>query len=397
MHRRHLMIGAAAMTGWIALPSAQDRTVAAQDSTPEADGPQALAMLRFVPIDVFEAFDENPILASVADIAARTESSGVDLPTSRDDNPAFGDWGKAINGLALPSSFVNTFSPEWLAAFGWDILQADQTLEFGQPPDNAQVYIGRFDQDAIDDALLASDYEAVEIDGATAAWSLSPEGDVDISTDVGRLALGGMNNVVLMPDGVLITARMLDTATLLAETAAGERDSLAGNELVQTLLEAQTTPLDSAMLLPGTSFAGTIDPAAILVDESDDDEDGSGQSALDRTADRIATQIAEQAQSGMPPILLALAGTTGEPRISRACYTLLMASEEDAETAVSVIEERLETGESVATQEPWSEIFSDWTVAAVANAPVVTVELETERPALWFNLIFQRDTGFLAW
>ena len=396
MHRRDMLIGAAAATGWIALPGSRARSVAVKDSTPEADGPQALAMLRFVPIDIFEAADENPILASVADLAARTDSSGIDRPASQDD-PAFSDWIKTTNGLAMPSPFARAFTPDWLATFGWDGFQADQTLEFGQPPDNAQVYIGRFDQDAIDDAMLASDYEVVETEGAAAAWSLSAEGDLDLDSDVGRLALGGMNNVVLMPDGVLITARTLDTATLLAETAAGERDSLAGNELVQTLLEAQTTPLDSAMLLPGTSFAGIIDPTAILIDETDDDEDSSGQSALDRTADRIATQIAEQAQSGMPPILLALAGTTGETPVSRACYTLLMASEEDAEAAVPVIEERLETGVSVATQEPWAELFSDWTVEAVADAPVVTVELETERPALWFNLIFQRDTGFVAW
>lgn len=390
------MIGAAVTAGWIALPGARLQSVAAQDSTPEADGPQALAMLRFVPIEIFEAADDNPILATVADIAARTESSGIDRPTSQDDDPAFGDWIQATQGLALPSPFARAFTPEWLATFGWDGFQADQTLEFGLPPDNAQVYIGRFDQDTIDDALLANDFNVVEVEGAAAAWSLSPEGDLDLDSDVGRLALGGMNNVVLMPDGVLITARTLDTATLLAETAAGERDTLAGNEFVQALLEAQSTPLDSAMLLAGTALAGTIDAAAILVDETDDD-DSSGQSALDRTADRIATQIAEQAQSGMPPILLALAGTTGETPISRACYTLLLASEEDAEAAVPVIEERLETGVSVATQEPWSDLFSGWTVGAVADAPVVTVELETERPALWFNLIFQRDTGFLAW
>ncbi len=321
--------------------------VRAQDSTPETAGPQALAMLRFVPADLLEEADENPILASVADIAARTESSGIDRPASQDD-PAFGDWIQVTNGLAMPSPFARAFTPDWLSTFGWDGFQVDQTLEFGTPPNNAQVYIGRFDQDAINDALLANDYEAVEIDGATAAWSLSPEGDLDLTSDVGRLALGGMNNIALMPDGVLITARTLDAVTLLAEAAAGERDSLAGNDLVQTLLEAQTTPLDSAMLLPGTSLIGSIDPTVVL---DEDDEDGSGQSALDRTADRIATQIAEQA--GMPPILLALAGTTGEMPISRACFTLLMASEEDAEAAASVIEERLETGESIVDQIPW--------------------------------------------
>lgn len=389
------MMGAAAAAGLAFRPRGVVRTAAAQGSTPEADGPQALAMLRFVPVDLIEAIDENPILASVADLAARTESAGVDRPDGRDD-PDVDDWREAINGLALPSPFARAVTPDWLSTFGWDGFQVDQTLEFGQPPNNAQVYTGRFDQDAIDDALLAQGYEVVKIDGAAAAWSLSPDGDIDLTSDVARLALGAMNNVALMPDGALITARTLDAVTHLVETAAGERDSLAGIELLRTLLDAQTTALDSAMLLPGTSLAGMIDPAAILVGAGDD-EDASGESALDRTADRIATQIAEQAQSGMPPILFALAGTTGEMPVSRACYTLLMASEDDAEAAVDAIERRLETGSSNATQEPWSELFDGWTVEAVAGAPVVTVELETERPAIWFNLIFQRDIGFLAW
>jgi len=388
VHRRDLLFGAAAMAGALAVTG----PIRAQESTPESDGPQALAMLRFAPADLLEDAGDTPILATVADVAARTESAGVDLPTSRDDNPSFGDWGQAINGLLYTSAMLNAFSPDWLAAFGWDAFQVDQTLEYGQPPDNAQVYIGRFDRDAINDALLAADYETIEIDGAAEAWSRSPEGDVDVASEAGRLALGGMNNVALMPDGALITARTLDAATLIVETAAGERDSLAANDLVQTLLGAQTTLLDSAMLVPGTSLAGMIDPIAVL-DEVD--EEGPGESALDRTADRIATQIAEQA--GMPPVLLALIGTTGEIPVSRACFTLLMASEDDAETAVAVVEERLETGESIATQQPWSELFSGWTVTAVEDAPVLTVELETERPNMWFDLVFNRDTGFIAW
>ncbi len=266
MHRRDLIFGAAAMAGALAVTG----PIRAQESTPESDGSQALAMLRFAPADLLENAGDIPILATVADIAARTESAGVDLPTSRDDNPAFGDWGRAINGLLYTSSILNAFSPEWLAAFGWDAFQVDQTLEYGQPPDNAQVYLGRFDRDAINDALLAADYETIEIDGAADAWSRSPEGDVDVSSEAGRLTLGGMNNVALMPDGALITARTLDVATQMVETAAGDRDSLASNDLVQTLLDAQTTPLDSAMLLLGTSLAGTIDPTTIL--EGDDDE-----------------------------------------------------------------------------------------------------------------------------
>lgn len=388
MYRRDLLFGAAAMAGALTLPG----PIRAQEATPESGGPQALALLRFAPAELLENSDGIAMLATVADIAARTESSGIDRPTSRDDNPAFGDWGQAINGMLYTSDMLNAFTPEWLAAFGWDAFQVDQTLEYGQPPDNAQVYIGRFDRNAINEALLAMDYETIEIDGAAEAWSRSPEGDVDFDSEAGRLALGGMNNVALMPDGAMITARTLDVATVMVETAAGGRESLADNDLVQTLLEAQTSPLDSAMLLPGTALAGMIDPIAVL-DEID--EEGGGESALDRIADRIATQIADQA--GMPPILLALIGTTGEIPVSRACYTLLMASEEDAATAVAVIEERLESGQSVATQQPWSDLFSGWTVEAVADAPVVTVELESERPNLWFDLVFRRDTGFIAW
>jgi hypothetical protein len=394
VHRRDLLFGAAAMAGALALPdSNRYRAALGQESTPAAgSGPQALDMLRYAPdIDLLTAGSDH-ILATVADLAHRIATFGVAIPTSQDDE-AFGPWLQATTGLILPRSTLNAFGQDWREAFGWDGFQVDRTLEILASSDTAEVYIGRFDQEEIGRALLSGDggYAEIAIEGATAAWSCAPDGDLDLATTAGLLALGALNNVALLPDGALVAAPTLSAVTRVEESATGSAPSLAENELIRPLLDAQaasSAPLDSAMIVPGFVLMGGVDPITFLLG-------GGTPAAGGDFADAMATAIAEQAK--MPPVFLALVGTTGETPASRACFTLLVALADDAAAAVPVIEERLATGVSLLEQRPWAEIMGPWTVAAVSGEPVVTIEIATERPALWENLIYARDTGFVAW
>ena len=85
---------------------------------------------------------------------------------------------------------------------------------------------------------------------------------------------------------------------------------------------------------------------------------------------------------------------------ARAVAVLLMLTPELAEAAVPVIEERLETEESVESGEPFAVTFPERSVTAVPGTPVVTVDLALApgvRPHVLTRMFFDRDLGFLAW
>ncbi len=391
MHRRDLLSGAAVMAGALALPGTTRRQSAlAQDSTPVAgSGPQALAMLQYAPdVEVLTAGSDD-ILATVADLERRIATFGVATPSSRDDE-TLGDWERATSGLLLPRTMDNAFSRDWRDAFGWDGFQVDRTMEVGASAETAELYVGRFDQEEIGRALLSNDggYAEITIDGATAAWSCFPDSGFDPTTVVGLLSLGALNTVAFLPDGAMVAARTLAAATRLVDSATGSAHSLAENDLILPLLHAQTTPLDSAIIVPGVILMGGANPVTAIFG------DGTAPAGGD-IGDSMATAIAEHAK--MPPVFVALAGTTGEEPVSRACFTLLVASPDDAVAAVPVIEERLSTGSSLLDHRPWAEVMGPWTVGAVPGEPVVTIEFATERPTLWQTLIYARDIGFIAW
>ncbi len=412
MNRRDLLIATAA-AGMTRLPGGgRARRVAGQSAsaaTPEAAPASAdslTELLRFVPALVLGALDDAGALATFADSAAQLAAVDVAVPASRDD-PGFGRWVAATSGLALADTLQYAFGPEWREAFGWDGFAVDRSLQLGQPPATVTIRQGQFDRGAIDAALSAQGYATVEIPGAAVVWSRSPEPDFDLSSDVGRLALGSMNTVALLPDGTMVTGGVLAGVSEVVATATGGGATLADEAAVQHLLAAQTPPLVTAMLVPGSALAGGVDPRIFLPGA------GTPMPDLDEVAATVATEAA--ARAAMPPVLLALLGrTAGGPLRSLSTglatpaapagtplaltrFALLLASPKAAEQAVPVIEERLASGVSTASGMPWSELMRGWRVVAIPDAPVVVVEVEADNPTLWYSLLFQRDLGFLAW
>jgi hypothetical protein len=373
-------------------------------ATPVAAGTSTLEEMLALAPDVLSGTEAPQFqVASFGDAEAQLAAAGVSAPDEMRNDEATRDWLSAVNWVLFPD-FITSRNAEWRAVFGFDLLQVDQALTLGEPPNTVAIMRGRFDEDAISSALTTARYQPVNSPDAV-IYSLDPEPRVDFDSEIGQLALARMNNVAILPDGTLICAPSLALVQSVISVAAGTVPSLASRQEIQTLLRAQSEPLASALLVTGGALMGTaFDPASFV----------QGTPA---TIDAVATRMAEISE--MPPILLALLGTTaGGPLVSRGDdsgdtttasseipaarfdINLLMADAASADTAVEVATERLETALSVATGKPYAEYFANWTGRAVTGTSVARLQIhfaDGVSQGIWLQMLFQRDLLFIAW
>lgn len=384
--------------------------MAAQDGTPKtasAEPGSLREMLELTPQP--RAVDGRaPLqLAMFADVPAQLAAVGVAQPGGVDDE-GFGAWVRATLPLALPSpARERATDPEFRETFGFELLQVDQSLAFGEPPQVRTLLRGRFDERELRAAWERSGYQPVDIDGTEVA-SFFAEPDIDLDSPVSRLALSAMNNAAILDDGTLAFSSSLDGMREILAVVNGDAPSLAELPEVAALLDV-APPLASALLMDGAALAGGPPVDAILGNDAD----------LDAAATAIATQMAGQAL--MPPVRLALLGITpggplqaplaGEetpepapPDQARARFVLvlLMTDVEAAEAAVPVVEERLRTGQSQASRRAFADLFptDEQRIEAIAGEPVLLVDLGLgdETPLnIWVQMLFNRDLGFVAW
>ena len=180
------------------------------------------------------------------------------------------------------------------------------------------------------------------------------------------MALGYLNVVALADDGTLIFGSTRDGVRGALAAAAGTEPSFAGRADVAPLLRAAPADLVSALLVDGELLRAVADPAAaFLGDESPQD---------------FATRVAEEQVEArrLPPVAAALLGRTagllsehhghGDARgmpasPARLVVALSTTGPDAAETAATVIAERLATGRTPPlmsgemADRPWAELF----------------------------------------
>lgn len=344
---------------------------------------------------------ENPDQALIyyADIAGQLSSLGLDAPDSV-DSPEFGDWTAATQGLAMPSTSAQ-YLLKWRDLFGFDLLQADQTLQISSPPFELSLYRGRFDLTEVRRALDELDYSAIDAGNGT-ILTVRDDYELDLSSPA-PFVLATMNFAAILPDGTLAfaPAREIIEAVLVLE--ANESGSLAGREDLASLLPHLPADLVSAVIVPGGQLDFAMANPADMLDPN---------STPDINA--IASQLEEADE--MPPVELAILGATaGGPLMrpgsatpeplppgtpdARVFVALLTISPRAAEQSVPIIEERLATESTASTNQPFTELFPEYTVEAVSDEPVVLIDLslgEAHRNIL-LRLLFSRDLTFIAW
>jgi hypothetical protein len=238
---------------------------------------------------------EEPEQATIsyADFALQLETVGVPAPTSMEDE-GFSEWRLAVLGLRAPRLPIE-FPDEFRADFGFDLLQAEQTLEISNLPFNLTLYRGGFDQDAITASLQELGYRPVAIEGAT-VFGVREDFESDLGGPMGY-AGSFLNYAAFLEDGTLALAPARSIIAAVVAVDAGEAPSLAEDRNVAALLDAAPTDLASALLVPGAQLGGGLPPDASVFDPNATPD-----------VDAIETTTAQQAQ--LPPISLALLGLT---------------------------------------------------------------------------------------
>jgi hypothetical protein len=371
---------------------AQARSALAQASS----GSALQAMLGSVPAELPDLDDPDQAIIAYADIATQLDAFDLAAEGMTDDGIAA--WAAATTGLPLPSPALQ-YQQSFGEDYGFDLVQVDRTLSIALPPFELSLYRGRFDQARIIQALREVGYTPV---GSDARPILSIRGDYeqDISAPT-AYKLSAMNYATILDDGTLAFSSAQGPLEAVLEVESGERPSLAERSDMEALGAGLPDDLVSAHIVHGSALAYGV-PDELLAPDAAETPD----------LEAIATEIADQ--SDMPPIAMALLGfTAGGPVTAgeevglpadgpdaRAVIALQMLSDDAATIAAPIIEERLATGSSAQTGQPYAELFPKQTVEVVTGTPVVRIDLvlgEDVSRGILMQLLYNRDLGFLAW
>jgi hypothetical protein len=348
-------------------------------------------------------------MVTYADVARQTAALGVDAPGAAGDVQGVQRWIAAVTPLSLPQATGQYWTlPEWRAAFGFDLFQVEQAVEYGAPPFGLTVLRGTFDPGELRTAWARGGYQPIDL-GAGEAYAVREDFEIDFSDPGSRMALGYLNVVALADDGTLIFGSTRDGVRGALAAVAGTEPSFSGRADVAPLLGAAPPDLVSALLVDGELLRAVADPAgAFLGDESPQD---------------FATRVAEEQVEArrLPPVAAALLGQTAgliadgnqmaTPEAiptppARLVVVLSTINPDAAETAATVIAERLATGKTSPlmsgemADRSWAELFPERTVRAISGEPAVLIELVPApgvRPFILQEMLFQRMPGFLAW
>jgi hypothetical protein len=211
-------------------------------------------------------------MVTYADVARQTAALGVDAPGAAGDVEGGQRWIAAVMPLRLPQATGQYWTlPEWRAAFGFDLFQVEQAVEYGAPPFGLTVLRGTFDPGELRTAWARGGYQSIDL-GAGEAYAVREDFEIDFSDPGSRMALGYFNVVALADDGTLIFGSTRDGVRGALAAAAGTEPSFAERADVAPLLDAAPPDLVSALLLDGELLRAVADPAgAFLGDESPQD------------------------------------------------------------------------------------------------------------------------------
>jgi hypothetical protein len=357
------------------------------------------SLLSLVPAGAVGA--ETLQIAEFADIAAQATLFGTARPSGLDDDPDLVSAWLNLNG------FLSVADPFRLAGavisrdvFGLDFTDLDQTLVVGQPPETLTYLRGRFDPAELTRAWTEQGYSVSEQGGVTIA-SLAPDGEFTPDHAVQRIALNRMNNAALLADGTLVYAARLDLLLRAIVAADGGGPALAERVDIAELLGVATEPLASAIIVHGAVLQAAPMLEALI------GGDPSVAGAIERMV---------ETEPAMPPIALAMLGLTpGGPLLGRLtgdetpeplprelqalnlAYAL-MATPGTAAEAAAIALERLDTGMSVRTTQPYATYFTEWEAEALAEDNVLRLQLTPAgHPRIIWDMLLSRDMLFLAW
>lgn len=145
-------------------------------------------------------------------------------------------WWNVMALQTFPSSALSG-DVQMRASFGYDTLMTQQSLEAGVVPDQLSVLTLTSDREAMTAALTTLGYTAEPIEGGT-LYSLRGDDEMDLRADLPVIAkMATVNRIAVLDNGTVLIAQ--NTPSIERALAARARQrSLAGNEAVQSLVQA---------------------------------------------------------------------------------------------------------------------------------------------------------------
>jgi hypothetical protein len=314
----------------------------------------------------------------------------------------------ALAGLAR-SEGGDLSAPEWKQAFGFDLWDVDQLLEFLGEDVSITVLRGRFDARTLTEAWERAGYQPRPAGSAT-YYSAGEDGESDFLDPVAMLHFGHYNNLALLDPDTIIASATRQGAEDAARVHAGHGSSMADDPAIGTMSAAVPPELVTADIVDGQWLWPPSDLAIL----------GNNPNVPAETRATLATQVAELEGDlpRMPPIVAVLAGATaggplatrpggtpiaapaGTPA-TRAVVVAVTADAEAAATAADVAEDRLATQAPLGTQySAYADLFTEWTVQAMSGQPAVLIELAPAPGApatIARDLLVAQNLTFLFW
>jgi hypothetical protein len=309
-------------------------------------------------------------LVSYVDYRAIEAAGGAVRPTSleallaalEDEDPAAEAWLDAIQGVSSgPSDLLAELfrgGPAWPTTAGFDFVEVDRAVHFGEPPSDGTVLVGVFRPDAV-----ASAYEARGFMGSAAGertlWCDTAGCDrgkeVDLTAiDPGMPFGGRLGRRQPLAAGAEDLLSSADEATVRAMLAAarGDATSLAEVPAYRALARstAEDVTITQAMLMPGIGALSPIDLVEL-----------SGSTPEVDAA--VEAQLADLPPVGSMSAVGVLGGVSGDEEV----VTVALAVPDDAaaESAAAAVAERLARAPSLQEDRPLQAVLDDVGVTSV--------------------------------
>ena len=353
--------------------------------------PTLLDYLSLSPSSVANLTQGSPFLAGNQQL--QTETLDVLVPFDLNNEDQLHEWIASMFNVALPSFVrMNALREDFVLMTGFDITQITSGAEIGVPPGMVTFLRGIFDPAQVQVIQLLNGYKQLDIAGHV-VYSLFEDATIELTNPVSAMALSRMNNSTFLDDGTLVYASTLE----LIEQVLTPQTSLLDQLGVQQALNTLDTPLITSIVLGPGNFLPDF-PIGMI-----------GPNSQEEIA---AAMEALRAQEPAPIVLSAIVGDSPGGPIefktrdtssiasqpsSLSKFALVYPTAQDAQTAAAQIEQRLATGNSAVSQQPWSTMFSDW--SALPNLELNSVLLTikwNEQPGNSLKLVFARDLGFIT-
>lgn len=290
---------------------------------------------------------------------------------------------------------------------GVDLLNTDQFLEAGSPPDVLTVVTSSATDEAVSSALTGSGYTESVLGNAT-LFSIRDDFEIDMQSDIPMVArLGSLNRVALVDDAVVIARASAITEDAIA-AHAGEMPSLAEDPVFRAgALAVSEVDYAGDGVLVGALFMAEAEPMTL--------EAILGPRA---TAEQIAA-LREQLDIGVPAPSydLAVFATRRRAADTQLLLALVLPPGSDAQAAADTVLMRMKRYDSLVSRQSLLDIFEERGVAIewgrgvdIDGQSVTLVSLSVRNPTLregddgrietaifnWQTMVYARDLGFLA-